>query len=200
MHRSPDPPCWRGLDDLRPTVLRFLSRRCRDEHEAEDLAQETLLRAARYRSSAGDGRRLGSWLVQIAANVLRDHAKREGRGPRSANEEDWLDTVEDPRPAPGERRVEGAVRLGEDPVDVEDALRHLEAAFARLMERDRAVLSSYYGGEQCTRSTAVECGIRHSLVKVRLFRARRRLERLVLQRATRQRSRELGARRVALTA
>ena len=195
MPTIPKSPCWRGLEELRPVVLRFLSRRCRDDHEAEDLAQETLLRAARYRYSGGQRGRLSSWLVQIAANVLHDHARREGRGPRASAGEDLMDLVEDPRPEPGDSGLEGAVSLGGEQVDVEDALRHLQAAFTRLLERDRAVLSAYYGADECTRVAAAECGIRPGLVKVRLFRARRRLERLVVQRATQQR-----AQRLALTA
>ena len=195
MSTIPKPPCWRGLEELRPVVLRFLSRRCRDDHEAEDLAQETLLRAARYRDSGGQRGRLSAWLVQIAANVLHDHARREGRGARASLDEGWMDLVEDPRPEPGASALEGSVLLGGVPVDVEDALWHLQAAFTRLLEHDRAVLSAYYGGGQCTRTAATECGIRPGLVKVRLFRARRRLERLVVQHAAQQR-----ARRLALTA
>jgi RNA polymerase sigma-70 factor, ECF subfamily len=188
------PACWRGLDELRPVVLRFLTRRCRDEHEAEDLAQETLLRAARYRADL-DRPRLRSWLVQIAANVLRDHARREGRGPRSGAEEGLIDGVADPRPAPGDNGREGAVAVGGRALDVDDALLHMAAAFTRLLERDRAVLTAYYGGGGDTRAVAVECGIPPSLVKVRLFRARRRLEALVRRRAS-----VLHGRRLAMTA
>jgi RNA polymerase sigma factor (sigma-70 family) len=184
--------CWSGLQDQRPIVLRFLARRCRDEHEAEDLAQETLLRAARYRKGVSHNGRLGSWLVQIAANVLRDHARREGRGPLSGCEEGWIDLVEDPQPGPGESGRVGTVPFGDHLVDVDDALLDLQAATTRLMEHDRAVLSAYYGAGECTRTAAAECGIQPSLVKVRLFRARRRLERLVLMRSSQRRSRQLS--------
>lgn len=182
---------WRGLEDQRDAVIRFLSRRCRDEHEAEDLTQETLMRAARYRSGGGERGRLTSWLVQIAANVLRDHARREGRGPKNG-EDELMEQVMDPHPSPGDRKMEGTVELGEHPVDTEDALHHLNVAFTRLLERDRAVLSAYYGAGEDTAHAARECGIRQSLVKVRLFRARRRLERLVLQRASQDRVRQVA--------
>lgn len=185
------PSCWRDLEEQRSTILRFLARRCRDEHEAEDLAQETLLRAARYRDGGGKDGRLKSWLVQIAANVLRDHARREGRGPRSGNEDGWAELIIDSHPGPGEQGLDGEICLGEHQVEAEDAMRYLRGAFALLLERDRAVLRAYYGAGESTEAAASECQVTSPLVKVRLFRARRRLERLILQRASQRRSSRL---------
>jgi DNA-directed RNA polymerase specialized sigma24 family protein len=64
-------------------------------------------------------------------------------------------------------------------VDRADALRELAATVGELPAHDRRVLESYYGGGLCGERTARECGLPRSLVKVRLFRARRRLERLL---------------------
>ncbi len=183
---------WRGLEELRPAVLRFLSRRCRDEHEAEDLAQETLLRAARYRKGGGERGRLAAWLVQIAANVFHDHARREGRGPRTGGDDEWLSLVEDPRPWSGPGEPEGVLVLAEQPVAADEAVRYLQAALMRLIERDRAVLCAYYGGTENTREVAAEFDIPPDLVKVRLFRARKRLGRLILQEMRAGRSRHLA--------
>lgn len=191
MQATHAPSSWCGLEELRPVVVRFLTRRCRDEHEAEDLAQETLLRAARYRHRGGERGSLGSWVVQIAANVLCDHARREGRGPRSSGEQE-LAELPDPQPAPGEHVPLGWVVMEGGQVEVSDAVDHLRAAFLRLIERDRAVLSAYYGAGECTASVARECGIRPSLVKVRLFRARKRLARLVEQRSAELRHAQLS--------
>ncbi len=180
--------CWRGLEELRPRVLRFLTTRCRDEHEAEDLTQETLLRAARYRSSAKSSSRLGSWMVQIAVNVLHDHARRQwGRAATKGEQDDALESLVDRRPVPGGDKYDGLVQVDGHEVDTEDAVRHLNASFLRLFERDRVVLTSYYTGDESTRSTAAECDLPRQLVKVRLFRARRRLERMIVKRAARVR-------------
>ena len=69
-------PDWSGLADEMPHVLRF----CRHglglpRDRADDVAQETLLRAARYRASQREGS-LRNWLFSIAANVSRDSQRR----------------------------------------------------------------------------------------------------------------------------
>src|SRR5262249_2916342 len=51
-------PRWYGLEELRPLLRNFLRRHCRDGFELEDVVQETLLRAARYRGSLSDSRNL----------------------------------------------------------------------------------------------------------------------------------------------
>ena len=73
-------PVWNGLEDLRPVLANRLRTRCRDENELDDLIQETFLRAARYRASGGEPRRLTGWLVSIARNVQHDAISRDRRG------------------------------------------------------------------------------------------------------------------------
>jgi len=155
--------------------------------------QETLLRAARYRGRQVQPDRLRPWLVQIAANVLRDHTRRVQRTPLIGCEGEVLAQVEDSAPAPGLGGREGTIQLGGERVDVDLALHLLAVSFPGLVERDRAVLASYYGGSGTTAATARECGLHPSLVKIRLFRARRRLERMVCQRASERRTRLLLA-------
>ena len=75
--RPQDGACWRGLAELEPQVRAFARRRCRDMHELDDVVQETLLRAARYRRGLTDETRLKSWTLRIAANVMRDRLDRE---------------------------------------------------------------------------------------------------------------------------
>ena len=173
-------------------LFKFLLKRCRDENEADDLVQETFLRAARYRHNLSNRARLRSWVVQIAANVFRDHVRRAQRRPASGCEEELLERVESDEPVPGELASDDPFELGGELVDKEILLAHLRSAFRRLMERDRVVLASYYGGRQSTSSTAADCGIGPELVKVRLFRARRRLERAVRLRTSEHRARRLA--------
>ena len=192
MHLAPSSPCWRGLEDLRPVVLRFLSRRCRDEHEAEDLAQETLLRAARYRGGLTSPERLGSWLTRIAANVFRDHIRRSKRLPSVGHDSALFETIEGREPGPGELHDGDSIDLGSEVIDKGLLMTDMTRAFRGLFERDRRVLSSYYVGELDSHSTAGVCGIPPELVKVRLFRARRRLEQAVRLRVSERRAQRLG--------
>ena len=56
----------------------FLQRRTRDPHLAEDLAQETFIKATRA-LLGWRGENPGAWLLAIARNVLIDHARRSRR-------------------------------------------------------------------------------------------------------------------------
>ncbi len=65
----------------REAVFRFLRRQVQDPALAEDLTQDTFVRAlgADYRA---DGRERG-WIFQIARNLARDHARAGLRRPSS---------------------------------------------------------------------------------------------------------------------
>lgn len=70
-----------------PVVFGFVLRRVGDRSLAEDLTQETFLRAWRARRSfrgddpGGEGSSMRGWLCAIAANVVRDNARRSSRRP-----------------------------------------------------------------------------------------------------------------------
>jgi RNA polymerase sigma-70 factor (ECF subfamily) len=174
--RSSGAPRWEGLEPLRPSMERYLSRRCRDRSELDDVVQETFLRAARYRKRDMSAGRLRSWLLCIAANVLRDHARRGLRGPSTGVDEELFERVES-RELAAPDDDEQIVDLGDQLLDRESALAHLARGMVRLSARDREVLGLYYREGESTAWVAERCGISPQLVKVRLFRARRRLER-----------------------
>ena len=183
---------WRGLEALRPRLRRFLSQRCRDDNEADDIIQETFVRAARYRPSLTSRARLQSWVLRIAGNVFRDHVRRSYRQQSVGFEEEVLEGLEGSERGPGEGddtliEVEGEL------LDRETVLSYLATAFPSLMEHDRKVLGSFYGGDESCAVTAGDCGIAPSLVKVRLFRARRRLERAIQREFIRARTRRVPA-------
>ena len=59
----------------RPRVLRFLLLSLRDHDVAETLAQECFLRAYRARGKFRGESKLGTWLTQIAVNLVRDYSR-----------------------------------------------------------------------------------------------------------------------------
>ncbi|MAF67433.1 MAG: hypothetical protein CMJ84_17470 [Planctomycetes bacterium] len=166
---------WDELEALRPRVRRRLARRCRDESELDDLVQETLMRAARYRGSLTDPGRLGSWVASIAGNVFHDHLQREGRLPRVEGGEAVLQQVEGREHAPHESDAALDLVVAGDAYARESVLNAMWSSFADLRPDDRRVLADYYGGEMSCKETARRTGIAPELVKVRLFRARKRL-------------------------
>lgn len=176
---------WRGLEDLQPELRVFLKRRCRDASEVDDVVQETLLRAARYRGSLSHPHRLRGWAMRIAINVLRDRVRREARIARHETTDEALEFAAGREPIPGEFEEALQLHVGEAVVERRAALAHLSTVLQDLRHDDRAVLRSYYHGAQSCAVTAHECGIPSSLVKVRLYRARQRLLRAIRQRLNR---------------
>jgi len=168
---------WQGLEELRAPLRSLVARHCRDENVLDDVVQETYLRAARYRERDVGVRHLRSWMARIALNVLSDHKRRGARF--AVAEDDVLEDVPDPR---GEEPEPPVFRVGRRWIERDVVTAHLRASLGELREEERAVLTSFYGGSGRCRDTARECSIPAHLVKVRLFRARRRLLRLLRRR------------------
>jgi len=179
-HRYPEAALeesWAGLEELRPILRLYLTRRCRDESEIDDVIQEALMRAARYRGSLSDPERLRAWVIRIATNCLRDHLRREGRLPRGEADEEVFERIEGREDVPGELAEELLLSLNGVIVEREIALRHVLGAMRHLRDADQLVLDSYYGDQRSCAEMARVCEVAPDLVKCRLFRARRRLRR-----------------------
>nr|WP_211176704.1 sigma-70 family RNA polymerase sigma factor [Pseudonocardia acidicola] len=139
-------------------VHRFLGHLV-NPREADDLAQETYLRALgslhRFAGRAG-GR---TWLLSIARRVAADHLRAAGRRPRTNPVDDWDDVARiDPRPA--------AVRSG---VDEGIALR----ALIETLDTDRReafVLTQLL--DLSYAETAEVCGCPIGTIRSRVARAR----------------------------
>jgi len=175
-------PTWTSLDDIVPSLRRFLAERCRDDSELDDVVQETLCRAARHRATLTDPQKLRSWAFRIGINVLTDRVRREGRLHTVADGDEVLPTLACPH---GEEDLR-QIQVGGVPELREEVLAVLTDALADLRERDRRLIDSYYGGAGSCRETASDCGMRPDLVKVHLFRARRRLQDMVTRRMGRR--------------
>ena len=182
---------WSGLEETRSALKTFLGRRVRDENEVEDIIQETLLRAARYRTGLQSDDRLRPWVLRIATNVLRDHRRRTQRTSTVAVDEEWFDRCPDEHRAARDDPHGDVLELDGGLVDRETVLGYLAQAVARLSPSDRAVLASFYGGSGSCVETGQRCGLDPALVKVRLFRARRRIESWVRRSLFRDRWRKL---------
>jgi RNA polymerase sigma-70 factor (ECF subfamily) len=128
-----------------------------DASEAEDIAQEALLRAWRRRSTLRAAANRRQWLATIVRNeAFRQHARRRP-DPTSSLEE--LEGAED-------GRVVAAVERAD-----------LEAALAHLPDRDRQLLTLRYDEDLTQAAIARRLGIPEGTVKVRLHRARDKLRR-----------------------
>lgn len=178
---APVPLTWSQFEVHRNSLEKFLTRRCRDSHEVEDVVQESFLRAAASRRGLRDQERLRGWLLRIASNVLADRARSEGRRRRML-ETMVAETPPDARHAPAPEEgldtpewwIEG--RPFSWPCLSAAMVRGLEG----LRASDRRVLLEHYvRGLSCRRSAERE-GTTADALKVRLFRARQRLRQAIL--------------------
>jgi RNA polymerase sigma-70 factor (ECF subfamily) len=125
--------------------------------EAEDIAQDALLRAWRRRSTLRDSERRNQWLATIVRNeAFRQHARVNP---------DLTATVE---------LLEGAE---DEQVLATVETADLHAALAGLSERDRRLLEMRYGEDLTQAMIARRLGIPEGTVNVRLHRARDKLRR-----------------------
>lgn len=173
---------WSGLGEIESDLREFLARRCRDSSEVDDVLQETYLRAARHRHALTEAHKLRAWAMRIASNSLRDLQRRNSRLPRAEVSESAFDLIVGGEADPALVECDDCVRVGVEWVSRGTALRELAATVCELKPDDRRVLESYYAGGSSGERTARECGLSRALVKVRLFRARRRLARKLRRR------------------
>lgn len=123
--------------------------------EAEDIAQDALLRAWRRRSTLRDSDRRNQWLATIVRNeAFRQHARVR---PDPTATIEFREGAED-------ERVLAAVELAD-----------IHAALGRLSDRDRRLLEMKYQEDLTQAMIARRLGIPEGTVKVRLHRARNRL-------------------------
>ena len=154
-------PVSKLLEEWAPRVYRFALRLCNDPHAAEDLTQETFLRAWRQRARLRDPRAGGAWLFRITANLWRDRLRRRRCHVDQARplEDDPLDRTPAPEQLASER---------------EEFQRALDA-LRELPPRQREVL--YLSA--CEGFSTVEIGevlgIRADAVKASLWLARKTL-------------------------
>jgi len=153
-------------------VFRFLFHLTGDQAEAEDLFQETWLRAVRQGCLRPAGPELKSWLLTIAVNLHRDALRRK-RVRR-------LFLLQHGHPGrPDRSPSEGCAPVSTEPAQtVEQAsLRQdIQQAVAGLPEKQRRVfiLSEYEGLRQA--EIAGILGIPLGTVKSLLYRAVKRLQ------------------------
>ena len=169
---------WSGVDDLTGYLRRVVGPRCHDDNDVDDVVQEACIRVARYRGGLSDETSLRRWAARIALNVLAARGGRRARPDPIAIGEALLV----PGPEPDEDAPPDFLRVGPGLVERGAALAALRASIAELDDQDRRLLSAFYGAGESCRHAAHVCETTPVLAKVRLFRTRRRLARLVRRR------------------
>ncbi|MEO0649572.1 MAG: sigma-70 family RNA polymerase sigma factor [Planctomycetota bacterium] len=152
------------LHEQMPPLYRSVSRRVGgDRALAEDLTQETWLRALEAWRRQGPPRDPAAWLTTVASNLLRNHFRHAGAE---------LDSDLDRRPASGESERQAVAELAE-------RAAALQRGLARLKPDAAALLSERHFDGHSLEVLACARGLSTRAVEGRLRRARAALARHV---------------------
>jgi len=158
-------------------VFRLVVRMVRDRALAEDLAQETFLKAYRALPTYDPRWKLQSWLLKIAHNATIDHLRRQRLDttalelPADEDASSPLDRIADPRARNAEQEARGRALAR----DLQDALQTLDPAYRELLLLRFEEGLAYQDIAEIT-------GLPLGTVKVRLHRGRKRLADLLTAR------------------
>ena len=151
--------------------MSLIVRIVRDPVLAEDLAQESFVKAFRHLGRFDPKKKLASWLFKIAHNTTLDHLRRKSldtvplEPSDETGEESW-DVVAAPETSAPDRQAESA-----------ELLRGLEKAIARMRPNYREILLLRFREGLAYNEIADVVGLPMGTVKIQLHRARKQLAR-----------------------
>jgi RNA polymerase sigma-70 factor, ECF subfamily len=148
---------WDHLSNACRRLARHYSAHC----DAEDIAQEALVRAWRFRSSVRRGERLDAWLAVIVRNEAARHRTRLV-----------------PEPVPD---VDRGLGVEDERLTAVAAAADVRSALGRLNADERMLLELRYTRDLTQPAIAKELALPEGTVKVRLHRARSKLRQALSQ-------------------
>ena len=146
-------------------VYKLAYRMSGNQHDAEDLTQETFLRAWKHIGRFDGRATFATWLYRICSNCALDHHRSTNRRPAGIDDEAIFNRIASTEPSPERLAVssQAAARLG-------PAMEELSG-----MERIAFVMRHYEGAP--VESIAQALGIREGAAKHAIFRAVQKISR-----------------------
>jgi RNA polymerase sigma factor (sigma-70 family) len=142
--------------DLAYTIaFRILGKR----EDSEEVVQDAFVKAFRGLSAFRQHAKFSTWLYRIVYNTAISRKRLKGLTYQSMDE----------KPLPDNR-----MEYDDDPE--EDQEKILELAIQRLPEEERAILTLYYLDESSIEEIHTITGLSKANVKIKLFRARKKLQ------------------------
>jgi RNA polymerase sigma-70 factor (ECF subfamily) len=152
--RRGDPQAFEQVFALyRGPLYAYLARATGDRHEAEDLLQDVFVRLVENLDRYEESGRFEAWVFRIAANRVRDWARRRKRAERTASAAPGGRDDDGDGPLPGvlDKVVETPP---EERLVAGEQLRRLELAMAELEAEERQVLVLRHYGDLSFREIA----------------------------------------------
>jgi RNA polymerase sigma-70 factor (ECF subfamily) len=150
------------LAECGPLAYRVARGVLRNDADAEDVAQEALLRAYRRFDGLRDAQRFRGWLVRIVFRLALDRARAAKR--REVRETEWARPARRPAPATAEELAASS-----------EFQAHFDRALDALPEKLRLVLLLAAMEGHTLEEVAAMLGLPVGTVKSRLFAGRKKL-------------------------
>jgi RNA polymerase sigma-70 factor (ECF subfamily) len=168
MTPHPPPDRYELFDRYHARVRRFVMAMVKDDWLADDIAQETFVRAMRHADRIKDPSRWSSWLFRVAHNLCRDHFRSDTRN--------TTDSWEDPDSLPLAQQADAGTALE----------RHeMSACVRRQVEKlpapYRSTIWLFDVQGFSLKETAGILDISVANVKVRLHRSRSQLKDILVE-------------------
>jgi len=159
----------------RPRLFQIASRYARDEHELADIAQEIFVKAYfaldKFRGDAP----FEHWLSRIATRTCYDHLRSRQRKPETTfselteDQNGWLERC----------GAADSVAQEEALASAKEAKEVVALVLERLSPADRMVITLLELEDKTVEEVASLTGWSKTLVKVRAFRARKTMKRII---------------------
>jgi RNA polymerase sigma-70 factor (ECF subfamily) len=150
---------------IAPKLTNWLVSTGSSYHEACDLVQSTFLKIWKMRDDLhGDNTDVSGLAFTIARNLRKNLARDDAR----------LTFVDEIKDEDG-----GSTGPAQSPSDAEYLRRRLSAAFAKLPPILRDAYTLFQVGELPIHEIARQTGVSENLVKVRIFRAKQKLQEIL---------------------
>jgi RNA polymerase sigma-70 factor (ECF subfamily) len=155
------------VDQHKNKAFNLAFRICGNHEEAEELAQDSFLKAYRALNSFKMKSSFATWFYRIVYNTTISHVRLKKKGVLSL--EDF----------PADATDFIGTNTNEEEAEKEYRNSLVNFALQKITEEERGLISLYYYEDMSTDEIADVTGISKSNIKVRLFRARQKMQEII---------------------
>ena len=155
------------VDQHKNKAFNLAFRICGNHEEAEELAQDSFLKAYRALRSFKMKSSFATWFYRIVYNTTISHVRLKRKGVLSL--EDF----------PADATDFIGTNTSEEEADREYRSSLVNFALQKITEEERGLISLYYYDDMSTDEISDITGISKSNIKVKLFRARQKMQEII---------------------
>jgi RNA polymerase sigma factor (sigma-70 family) len=155
------------VDQHKNKAYNLAFRICGKHEEAEELTQDSFLKAYRSLANFKMNSSFATWLYRIVYNTAISHVRVKKKGVLSL--EDF----------PADAKDFAGINISEEEAERDYRNSLINFALQKINEEERGLITLYYYEELSTEEISAICGISKSNIKVKLFRARQKMQEII---------------------